>query len=305
MKTLFSCGSKQTDLEIFKYINDADIKSVCLLNKHANQILNEEKYWIQRFFYIYGSFINNLDVKKFKIGKSWKQYYIDVTSYIKSPFPYYSMAIATSLNRIDIFEILRNMVKIKPVKGVLKRTGGAIECYYTRDGKIEGIKEGPYFKVDLPKKNEKGNLSYEVVSVFPERIKEDYKEGMMQSSEEFINDIKISEKIFQDEELVRWTKWNKKGVKIYEETIEENVSYINKWFVSGSIKLKSEYLNGKRNGIWYHWSKTGEETKKFYSHGKEVPYIATLEEIREDFEYFKEIQEEVRKFYISANIRIP
>ena len=295
MKSLFSCGSKQTDLEILKYINDCDIKSVCLLNKYANKILNEEKYWIQRFFYIYGSFIDSLDVKKFKIGKNWKQYYIDVTSYIKSPFPYYSMAIATSLNRIDIFEILRNMVKIKPVKGVLKRTGRAIECYYTRDGEIGGIKEGPCFKVDLPKKNDKGNLSYEIISIFPERIEEYYREGMIQSSEEFINDIKIRERIFQAEELVRSTKWNKKGVKIYEEIIEENVSYVKKWFVNGGIKLKSEYLNGKKNGIWYHWSKTGEETKKFYSHGKEVPYIPSFEEIRADFEYFKEIQEEVKR----------
>ncbi len=296
MKSLFSIGSKQTDLEIFKYINDSDIKNICLINKYANSLLNEEKYWIHRFFYIYGKHIGTLDIKKFKLKKSWKQYYIDVTTQIKNPFPYYSIAIAISSNRIDIFEILRNMVKIKPVKGVLKRKGEMIECYYTRDGTVEGIKEGPYFKVRLPKKNNNHELSYEVISIFPDRLEEFYNEGIIQSSSEFINNIKVSEKIFQQEELIRSIEWNKKGVKIHEEIIDESITYINKWFVNGSIRSKSEYVNGKKNGIWYRWNKTGDETKKFYSEGKRVNYIPTLEEIREDFEYFKEIQEEVKKF---------
>ncbi len=284
-------GNKQTDMEIFKYIDDKDMVSVCSVNKYTNSLLNEEKYWIQRFFYIYGKY-DNMDVKKYKEGKSWKEYYIEMALQIRHPFPYYSVAMATALKRLDIRNILLKKFDIHPVKRVFTRVGKEIEYYYTRDGDPDGIKEGPYFKIYLLKKNNNG-LDYQILSLFPTRLEEYYSENVLRSSTEYIDNIKTEERIYELGRLIKSTKWTKKGVKIYEEICDEYRNSIKEWFISGEQKSEGEYEYGKKDGIWYRWNKKGDKTTKYFREGKPVDYIATPEELAYEAEYLAEMKREI------------
>ena len=293
MKSFFSIGSKQTDMEIFKYVDDRDILSLCLVNKSANKILNDDTYWLQRFFYFYQKYFKDVNYKEYKTEKSWKQYYIDITKRIKFPFPYYASAIAFSERRFDVLSLLENFYNIKRVKGVAVRKGDNIVCYYTRNGKFDGIKEGLCLKVKLPEINNKTDLSYHIVSKFPDRIEEYYNAGVIEHSLQFINNIKVSESIYENGDLSKLTKWNKKGVKIYEETYNGIKCNITKWFVSGDMKSETHYDDGKKDGIWYRWNKNGEKFTKYFRDGKAVEYIPTAEESAADDLYIAEMEKQV------------
>ena len=271
MKSFFSIGSKQTDLEIFKYVDDRDILSLCLVNKSANKILNDDTYWLQRFFYFYQKYLKKVNYKEYKTGKSWKQYYIDITKRLKDPFPYYASAIAFTERRFDVLTLLENFHNIKRVKPIMRRKGNTIECYYVRTDKDrdkeDRDKEGPYFKVDLPYYDNKSSLNYMIVSKFPNRLEENYISGVIQSAREFFNSVMISERIYEDDDLVKETIWNKKGAKIREEIYQDEKSVVKEWYVNGSIKSESVYKRGKKHGISYRWKKNGEKSIKYYFMG--------------------------------------
>ncbi len=271
MKSIFSIGSKQTDLEIFKYVDDKDIVNVCLINKAANGLLSEEKYWLQRFFHFYKKYLEGVNYKAYKGNKSWKEYYIDITRRLKTPFPHYESALALAERRFEFITLLENFHNIKRVKAIMARDGDLVECYYTRDGKNKGIKEGAYFQITLPEGENKSKLNYMIVSKIPNRIEEHYKADIKQFFREFENGILTHEKLYESNELVKETKCNKNGLRIYEEIRKGETSIIREWFINGNIKSESCYKRGKKHGISYRWKKSGEKSVKYYDKGKIVP----------------------------------
>ena len=295
MKSIFSSGSKQTDLEIFKYVDDKDIVNVCLINKATNKLLSEDKYWLQRFFYFYKKYLKDVNFRSYKVNKTWKEYYIDITRKLKNPFPYYQSAMALAERRMDVLYILQNYHGAK-VKGIITYDEeDNIEYYCTRNGKMSGIKEGPYCSLNLPANSNKSDLNYQIISKFPTRQEKIYRDGIKQSSAEFINNIKIIENIYEDEELKRVTKWNKKGVKIYEEIHDGMICDVTEWFVSGDIKCEKHFDEGKKDGIWYRWNKKGEKSTKYFRDGKKVEYIPTAQERADDAAYLAELLEQVER----------
>ncbi len=292
MKSIFSIGSKQTDLEIFKYVDDKDIVNVCLINKEANGLINEEKYWLQRFFHFYKRYLEGVNYKAYKGNKSWKEYYIDITRRLKTPYPHYESALALADKRFDALYMIRNFYDIKG-KGVIMRAKDSVEYYYTRTGKGNGIKEGPYVKINLPSVSEKTELNYQIISKFPTRIEENYKNGDIQSSSEIIDNIKLSESLYEDGEIKKIINWNKKGIKIYEEIYNGSRSDVTEWFVTGEIKCEKHFDEGKKDGIWYRWNKKGDKTTKYFREGKPVEYIPTAEERAADDEYIAEMEKQL------------
>ena len=286
MESLFSTGSKQTDLEIFKYIDDKDIRNVCMINKYANKLLNDEKFWIARFFYVYGKYLGQDSVKRFKIDKTWKRYYIDVKKYIEYPFPFYSSALALSLNRHDILQILSNIFKIQNVKPVMEIVNDSFNYYYTRDGTHHGIKEGVYYRFDASEIEKIGKININIISKIANRKEKIYNGNIIQSAITYYQNNKISEKIYIDGEIVKSIKYNKNGNKVFEQIVEGTCKVIKEWFINGDIKSESSYIDDKKNGVWNKWNKKGEKVTKYYSEGKLVPYITPLKETLEIHEYF-------------------
>ena len=292
MKSVFSIGSKQTDMEIFKYIGDRDIANVCLVSKSVNKLLNEDKYWLQRFFYIYKRYLKNVNINIYKQEKTWKQYYVDITTQIKTDFPYYSSAMALTQRRFDLIEILKNKFGAEPVQGLMTRDGNFIECYYTRNGKPTGTKEGPYFEVRLPEKDNNTVLDYDMISVFPYRTKKLYISDNIQYSLQFIENVKISEVLYENGNIISTTNWNRKGIKVYSEIINQHKKEIKEWFGNGDIKSECYYVHGKKDGVWYRWDKNGNKTSKYYDNGKA---ILTPAEKRAQVESEKAYENELQK----------
>ena len=291
MKTLFSIGIKQTDFEIFKYKDDKDIVNVCQVSKYANKLLNEEKFWIARFFHVYGKYIGKNNIKTFKNNISWKQYYIDVSKYIKMKFPYYSSALALSRNRYDVLQVLVNMLKIKNVKPVIQ-TMDSVNYFYTRDGTENGIKEGIYYTVAYEDVEHFEAINPVIICKVPDRKEKVYNNNIIQSAVKYSQNKKIYEKIYQDEEAIKIFRYNKHEIKVFEEITEDRHTSIREWFMNGDIKSESLYFDNKKNGIWNKWNKKGEKITKYYSDGKLVPYITPWEETRVIHEYFSNLRQQ-------------
>jgi len=282
MKSIFSNGIKQTDYEIFNYLDDKDIKNICLLNKYANQIVNENDFWIQRFFHKYGKYVKNINIKNYQFGKkNWKEYYIDVYKYITNPFPYYSSAMALFSERYDVLSIIENVLKINNVKKVIVKhpEENKFEYYYTRDGEIDGVKEGYHYTFNL---DEIKYLNFDHLSISRKGNKTEklYKNGIILSSTVYENKIKIMEITYEKNES-KTVKWNKKGIKIYEEKEFNCQKHIKEWFVDGKIKCEKFYHNEKKTGTWTRWNKKGGKNEKYYINDKLKPFkpISHLESL--------------------------
>jgi antitoxin component YwqK of YwqJK toxin-antitoxin module len=285
MNSVFKYGIKQTDIEIFKHVDDKDIKNLCIVNHSINSLLNEDKFWIQRFFHVYGKFLKNFDVKKYKNNQTWKEYYIDTRSYIKSDFPYYSSAQALMRNRQDILEVLQNFHKIKNVKNVVVKNDQEVEYYFTRDGSFNGIKEGKYFKVFqevikkmLVKNKELRNRpTVDIVSKAPDRLQSIFKNGELTKTSTYRKNIKIYEEVHTLEKKI-YTTWSSKGTMLKQRIVTHNIEHHQEWFATGNRKCQKEYRDGKKNGIWKKWNKNGEEIVSYYTDGRKTLFIPTQEE---------------------------
>jgi hypothetical protein len=289
MKSIFCKGLKQTDYEIFKYVDDKDIGNLCLLNSYSNQIINENNFWLQRFFYKYGKYVEDIDIKYFQSKKkNWREYYIEIYKYIKNPFPFYSSAMALSLERDDVLSILENILKIQNVINVVvkHREENELEYYYTRNGNPNGIKEGYHYTIEL--NNLSGStFSHLFVSKRKNRTEKIYKNGFLLSVIVY-EENKIILLTKYEKYGTKTTKWNKKEVKIYEEDDFNGQKNIKEWFVDGKIKSEKFFHNGKKTGIWSKWNKKGEKTEKYYLNDKLKPFKPTTQ--AEDFELLNNLR---------------
>ena len=69
-------GNKDVDMMILSKLNDVDLVNTCQVNKMANEVCNDQKFWLNR---ILSKFPINLEVlTKYKGDRSWSDYYIDL-----------------------------------------------------------------------------------------------------------------------------------------------------------------------------------------------------------------------------------
>ena len=71
-------GQKDTDFIILSKLNDKDLLSVCVTNKYANRLCNNEDFWRNRFIAKWGSEY----VKYNSENRSWKRFYLLITKYL-------------------------------------------------------------------------------------------------------------------------------------------------------------------------------------------------------------------------------
>ena len=64
-------GLKDTDLLIMQKMNDRDLFNFCLINKEAENLCNNENFWRNRYYSVYG----DTGIEK-KNNKTWKQRYL-------------------------------------------------------------------------------------------------------------------------------------------------------------------------------------------------------------------------------------
>ena len=64
---------KDVDLRILSELEDRDLLNVCLTNKYANKICQDEHFWRNRLVSQYGD-----KVFKYRPDMSWKNYYMQI-----------------------------------------------------------------------------------------------------------------------------------------------------------------------------------------------------------------------------------
>ena len=70
-------GQKDADFFILSKLNDRDLLSVCITDKYANRLCNNEDFWRNRFITKYG-----LDFIKYNTTKTWKRFYLLTVKYL-------------------------------------------------------------------------------------------------------------------------------------------------------------------------------------------------------------------------------
>jgi hypothetical protein len=252
MKSLFNnIGTKDTDFEIMKYVEDKDIKKICLLNRYSNQRMNSESFWIQRFFQKYGIYLKDININDYRLEMNWKTYYIQIKQYVEFMFPYFSSALALSANRYDICILLNKMRNINNVVKIEDENS----IYYTRDGTQNGIKEGE--EIFIINKNNIINRIYRSGKLLKETL---YKNKIVKS-------IKVWD---QKNACILLVKWNDKGDQIILEEKTETVSlvkYSETRYENGKRKTIGKYFNNKREDCWYIFDKNENLTVVQYNKG--------------------------------------
>ena len=75
-------GNKNLDLVILNKLNDIDLVNVCQTNHQANELCNDQKFWLNRIMITFPYLDLDL-LKQYKGDRSWSQYYIKDLRQIK------------------------------------------------------------------------------------------------------------------------------------------------------------------------------------------------------------------------------
>jgi hypothetical protein len=102
----FLTNGKDTDLLILEKLNDRDLINICLANKSANKLCNNDDFWRNRFLQKWGYFDKSEN-------RSWKNLYLTILKYLpeKGQIPFSGIA-SSAAYRGDI-----DMVKFAVAKG--------------------------------------------------------------------------------------------------------------------------------------------------------------------------------------------
>lgn len=152
-------GNKDVDIEILNKIKDEDLADICNTNKYLHDLCQSEDFWNARFRKIFLPYLLDLDILKYKGDASWKEYYNWLSSSLTDSYPYFISANASELDREDVLILLEKVRHIKNVSSVYIHNQYETGKYYTRDGKINGIKEGLYMTY-YPNGNKKSKKEY-------------------------------------------------------------------------------------------------------------------------------------------------
>ena len=71
----FPTGNKDVDRMILNRLEDKDLVSVCQTNTKANQICNDQTFWMKRIFMKF-PWVGQDVLRKYKGDRSWSEYYI-------------------------------------------------------------------------------------------------------------------------------------------------------------------------------------------------------------------------------------
>lgn len=93
-------GNKNLDYKILNELDDKDLVNVCQTNHHANELCNNETFWLNRirikFPYLSLGILN-----KYKGNKSWSQYYIKDLREINSSNAKIKLILGSDSGRLD------------------------------------------------------------------------------------------------------------------------------------------------------------------------------------------------------------
>jgi len=133
-------GNKDVDIKILNDLDDYDLSNICVVNKYISEICSTDNFWKTRFQKIYSPYLKNIDILKYKGQATWKEYYLWLSKAINDSYPYFMSAFAVENGRDDILILLEKIKNINNVKSIILEN----KQYYTRNGSIDGIKEGKY-----------------------------------------------------------------------------------------------------------------------------------------------------------------
>lgn len=265
-------GLRDVDRMILRKVSsEKDLSYALQVNKYSNSFFHDEKFWIERFFDRYGKCLHDEDVLKYKKGRLWRKYYYEVTKMILSCFPYFINAMylddPEERKRYDILKIQERLLKIKPVQKVYVDYGGSIEEeYFTRDGEIDGIREGMGTRqqiIDYDKQ-------YMWFSLYRNgfTLNENYYEnGRLKHYNEY--------HCHDDNSISKHVEYSaKKQVVLDEDISTDGTKFVRKFFVNGQPRASGVLLpNGKKHGKWIFYDKSGNQQLKIYKNDRKVKDI--------------------------------
>ncbi len=68
-------GNKDVDMKILNELEDIDLVNACRVNKQADEICNNQVFWMNRVFQRF-SYVPGDVLRKYKGNRSWSEYYI-------------------------------------------------------------------------------------------------------------------------------------------------------------------------------------------------------------------------------------
>lgn len=187
-------GIKDVDLKILTELNDRDLFSFCLADKHVNQMCKDEHFWRNRFVSRFSSTDKPVDI-------SWRKYYLTVISeldkYVDNPWKFFngfSWKIGESPD-----ELVYNMTKTRKSKHIIPfkflELGKEVTLFFPRDryGDINMMKK--VYKKTY--KKERDFSPEEILNIiynfYQEPITEEEYEEMIEEDVEGIDDFYIED----------------------------------------------------------------------------------------------------------------
>ena len=135
-------GNRNLDFKILNELDDKDLVNVCQTNHHANELCNNETFWLNRirikFPYL------SLDIlNKYKGNKSWSQYYIKDLRRINPSNAQNKLFLGADSGRLDkIIIAVNNGADIRMYRGAAVKTA-------SENGHLEVVKYLKGLGVDI------------------------------------------------------------------------------------------------------------------------------------------------------------
>ena len=100
-------GNKNLDFKIFNKLDDKDLVNLCQTNRHANELCNNQVFWLNRILNRF-PYLGIDILKKYKQERSWLQYYIKDLRQITPTNAQDKLEICSRIGRLDLVIIAVN-----------------------------------------------------------------------------------------------------------------------------------------------------------------------------------------------------
>jgi hypothetical protein len=258
MTSVFGCeGSRDTDHEILNRLKDSDLLNFALTCKRAYQVFLDEEFWMRRARHLFRGTKSPEEILEYKesseyIGEeTWKDYYMTLAKPLRCEYPCHEAAFQIFEERNDIVHLL----ELGGAEPVDEHKQGE-DWFFTR--RYSGVREGLFHGqissnlwVDREYRN--GIILNETFQFDNgERYEYDYDDMKDQNSvttATYEGNIRVKDIVYHQ---------------------REKTSYVKRWYRNGSRKSKGSLINGKKEGLWKHWTPDGESEKSFYVGGEKI-----------------------------------
>ncbi len=96
-------GNKDVDRKILNELEDKDLVKACQVNKQADEICNDQVFWMNRVFNKFDNYVGGDVLRKYKGDRSWSEYYIhDLRKINKSNANKYLLGEAAKLGDVKL-----------------------------------------------------------------------------------------------------------------------------------------------------------------------------------------------------------